>query len=822
MTHFASFGPALACLRLGWVLLGAALLLLPLGSRGQGRALVRGQVVSAAGPALELVTVTLHRAADSTVVKTEFSNAQGAFQLEASAGGSYRVSAAQVGFERYWSPAFELPAAGRVLPAIVLAVSATTALDEVAVTGRKPLFEHLDDRTVVNVADSPLSAGATTLGVLSRSPGVTLDATGNIALRGRQGLLVYLDGKRLPLTGSELADYLRAIPAEQLQSLELITNPPAQYDAQGGAGVIVIHLKKDQRLGTNGSLNASYGRGVYGKFTGGGSFNHRRKDLNFYGNYTYSDRNGFVRVRFDRQFRNLPTLPDYSSRLENEQLTHLRSHTAKLGLDLNLTPRTQLSVGTNALISQVTARTTNQTWLWDDAGQLTDRYASQVRQDLRRPTGAANLHLSHALADSAAAGTLSFDADYGRYNIRRVLDLNTTFQEPVAAPALLNGDQRSNLSIGAAKLDFSQPLPHRRRLDAGLKVTRIRSDNTVAFYNTVNGVRTYNSLISNSFQYDENVNAAYVSLRGKARETTLQAGLRAEQTNTRAAVTGDPAREQHYTQFFPTFSAQRSLNEQHGLAVTLARRIDRPNYAQLNPLRAYFDATSYSSGNPDLVAQTSYNLELTHTFRQKFSTALAYARTSLPIVKVVQPSPDGGRLVVNRSVNLRTQGFYTLTLTAPVELTKWWTLYANGLFYYNHFTGALAGTALDRGRLACNLTANNSLALPHGWSADLNALYESREVYGFEYVQSRGQVSAGMQKSLWDKRATLRFNVSDVFYTTPITSTATYDNFAETFYLRQDLRVATAAFTYRCGNGKLASAKKRATGAEEELRRASE
>ena len=189
-------------------------------------------------------------------------------------------------------------------------------------------------------------------------------------------------------------------------------------------------------------------------------------------------------------------------------------------------------------------------------------------------------------------------------------------------------------------------------------------------------------------------------------------------------------------------------------------------------------------------------------------------------MNVVQPAPGGGRLVVNRDVNLTTQHFYSLTLTAPLELAKWWTLYANGVFYYAQFQGDLAGTALNRGRAACTLTANSSFTMPHGWSADLNGLYESREVYGFQVIRPRGQVSAGLQKSLWGKQGTLRLNVTDIFYTTPIRATSTYDNFTESFVSGQDLRVATAAFTYRFGSSKVASARKRATGAEEELRRA--
>ena len=785
-------------------------------AQAQGPVAVRGSVASAAGAPLEFVTITLHRATDSVVVKTEFSDPQGAFRVDAAAGGRYVVSAAQVGFARYWSPAFELPAAGLALPVIKLAVSQATALKEVTVTARKPLFEHQADRTVVNVADSPLTAGATTLDVLGRSPGVTLDAREDLVLRGRQGLLVVVDGKRVPLTGTELSSYLKALPAEQVQSIELITNPPAQYDAQGGAGVIAINLKKDQRLGTNGSANASYGRGEYGKFTGGVALNHRRKNLNFYGNYAYTDRRGFVRLDFNRRFLASPQFPAGSSGLATEQRSHLQSHSGKLGLDLNLSKRTLLGVAATGLISHTTNDAFNRTQEFGALGEPTARYTSTALQDVARPNGSANLNLRHSFADSATAATLTADADFARYRTTRLLALAKYFDAPAQPNDFTSGDQRSTLTIGTFKADFSHPLPHRARLETGVKMTRVRSVNQVIFL--TNG--GFNPLISNGFQYDENVNAAYASVRGATANTTLQAGLRAEQTNTLAAPAGETARERHYLQLFPSASVQRTINARHTLGASLARRIDRPSYGQVNPLRNYLDATSYRSGNPDLVAQTSYNAEVSHTYRQKFSTALAYAYTSLPFVNVVQPAPDGGRLVVNRDVNLTSQHYYALTLTAPLELAKWWTLYANGVFYYTRFRGTLAGTALDRGRAACTLSANSSFTMPHGWSADVNALYESREVYGFEVIRDRGQLSAGVQKSLWNKQGTLRLNVADVLYTTPIRTTSTYDNFTESFISKQDTRVATAALTYRFGSSKVAAARKRAAGAEDELRRA--
>ena len=803
---------------------GCGLAALPLSAWGQGAAPVSGTVGGGTAPALEMVTMMLHRAADSVVVKTEFTDKNGFFRLEAAAEGRYLVSATQVGFGRYWSAAFVLPAAGLALPAIVLPAGSHT-LKEVTVTEHKPLYEHLADRTVVNVADSPLSAGSTTLDVLGRAPNVTVDANSNLALRGRQGILVVLDGKRVPLTGPELADYLRALPADQIQRIDLITNPPASYDAQGGAGVIDIKLKKDQRLGANGSLNASYGRGRYGKFVGGGALNYRRKNLNLYGTYALNDRQYYTQLDFERQFGAAPMVPATSSVQYNYQYLQQLTHSAKVGLDLNLSKRTLLGVSATGLASHTTNETTGDAQFYSDNGLPTDRQYSRAEQDVQRPNGSLNLNFRHAFADSATARTISADADYARYHTTRLLKLDTYYDAAAKGPTELTGDQRSNLSIGTAKVDYSQPLPHRARLDAGAKVTQVVSNNDITFVNRT-GISPADykymllSDISQPFHYHENVNAAYVSLRAGAAKTTVQVGVRGEQTRIRAELGSNTVRDQDYFQVFPNLLVQHTLTKNHALAFTAARRIDRPSYAQVNPLRVYIDATSYSVGSPGLSPQTSYNFEVAHTYKGKFTTALAYAHIDQPIVVAQQPSFFESLTVVNQPINLLTENFYTLNLTAPLDLAKWWTLYANALVYYDQYQGYLHGTHLNRGRLSANFTANNSFVLPHGWTAELNGLYESRNVGGFQVLQPRGQVGVGLQKSLWNKQGTLRLSATDIFYTTPLRVTSTYDDFSETFRQRQDMRVFTAAFTYRFGNGKVAATRKRAAGAEEELRRA--
>jgi outer membrane receptor protein involved in Fe transport len=717
-----------------------------------------------------------------------------------------------------------VPAEGLTLPPLLLKPGKNTTLNEVQVVAQKPLYERLADRTVVNVEGSALAAGNTSLDVLARSPGVTVDNNDNLALRGRQNVLVLIDGKRQPMTGNELADYLRALPADQLKSIELITNPPAKYDAQGTAGVIAINLKKDQRQGSNGTVQASYGRSQYDKYTAGITLNNRTKKLNLFGSYNYANRDGIAKLDIHRDFyevgpNRFQTLTGSSDQI-NRVRTGFRSNSGRAGFDYTLSKRTVLG----GVVSGQENRTPgqialNQTSLFDAGGRPTDVYNASNRRNFLSSNGAANLNIKHAFSDSASGPELSADADYARYKTNRLQELSTDYNLTDRLNTLLTGDQRGDLSIMSAKADYVRPLAHRARFEAGVKLSRVSSDNDVVFRLTEGQFTTIDSNRTNRFRYDETITAAYANWNRAWTKTTLQVGLRAEHTlaEGRQSV-GDSRFSRRYAQLFPSAAVKQTLSKNHELNLTLSRRINRPSYGQLNPFRSIIDPTTAGAGNPNLRPETSYNLELTHTFKGTYSTGLSYSRTTLPIIGVVQPETDS--TVISTSVNLNRQDYFALTITAPVKPAKWWQIYNNAVFYYNHFVGSLAGTALNKGRLAFNLSSNHTITFGKGWSAEVTGNFQSGEQYGFIRVQPNGQVTAGVQKSMWERKGTLRLNVADIFFTRKVRAVSAYDNYVERFYQRQDSRVATFSFSYRFGNDKVAPTRRRTGGAEDEKRRA--
>ncbi|GAB4024515.1 outer membrane beta-barrel protein [Spirosoma koreense] len=780
---------------------------------------VSGIVRNTEGATIEFATIALHRATDSVVVKTEFSDAGGAFRFDQLPAGNYFVSASQVGFERAHTAVFALSSADHTLPPIQLKASSKTQLTEVTVQARKPLFEREVDRIVVNVDGSPLSAGATSLEILSRSPGVTIDQNDNLALRGKQGVLVLIDGKRVPMSGTELGEMLRALPANSIEKIELITNPPAKYDAAGSAGIIAINLKKDSRQGTNGSATASYGYGRYYKLTSGLSLNHRHKKLNTFGNYTYSDRNVFSQLTLHRNFYQKSQFVG-SSDQDNIGKTQYFSHTYRAGVDYSLSKRTLVGAVVNGLVMNAEAHIPNTTQTFDEQGNLQSSYQSANRRNLSVPNIAANLNLKHNL-DSTGNRELTADVDFAHYETHRLQNLATTFTVPVQPPTTLDGKLNGGLNISSVKADYTHKLPKQGRLEAGVKISRVHSDNDVLFTNIREGISVIDTGKSNQFQYDENINAAYLNVSTTVGKTSLQLGLRGEQTNaTGLQVIGNAGFERHYFQLFPSVFVKRTLSKTHDMSLSLSRRIDRPTYNQLNPFRAYIDATTYFSGNPSLFPQSSYNIELTHTYKQKFITSISYSRTDQPIISVIQPAPEGNRQAVSTFQNLTRSDYYGFTLTVPAQPTRWWTMDNNVVAYYNLFIGDLAGTSLDKGLPAFTLNSTNTFSLGRGWTADLTGNYQSRQLYGFLDIRPLGQLNLGLQKTMFNKKGTLKLNVTDIFYTSPTSALSTYANYVEQFYQRQDTRVATASFTYRFGNDNLSPSRRRAGGAEDEKRRA--
>ncbi|WP_192823124.1 outer membrane beta-barrel protein [Rufibacter sp. LB8] len=796
---------------------------------------IKGIAKGAKGEPLLAANLQLVKDSSQTLVKVEVTGEKGDFVFSNIPAGKYKLMAMHYDYAQYTSQTIQLNQ-NLNLGEIVLPERAV-ALKEVKIEAQKPFVEQHFDKTVLNVENSISAAGSTVLEVLEKAPGLAVDQNDNISMRGRTGVMVMINGKRVPMSGSELATMLRSLNANDVAKIDLITNPSSKYDAAGNAGIIDIKLKKDSRQGTNGSVTSSLGYGELPKLSQGLQLNHRANKLNVFGSYNYNHRKDFNKLDLYRDFftREGRTLTNVNNQ-KNVFHHQINGHNGRVGFDYNLSPRTIVGLVATGNFVDINRTTSNVSEFFNAQRQYVESTTTNALSGTNRNSQAVNFNIKHTL--DSTGKELSADVDYAAFQSGDIQNFNTTYLDrtPAQDNFLLYGDLNGKLTIKSAKVDYSQRLKSlEANLEAGLKSSLVDADNSLGFYNRTGGRNDFDTNRSNHFLYSENINAAYLNLNKKWAKVSLQLGLRLENTIAKgnqvaeyAKVEGDRSFDRNYTQFFPSAFVGYTVNKTHDVGLSVSRRIDRPTYNQLNPFVFLIDNSTESAGNPYLLPQMTYSFEFTHTFLQKYVTKLSYSRTTDVIISVLSPkprpvpdpNPDAIPVVVQKDQNLAEFHYYGASFSVPVQVARWFTSTNNLEMYYGLYKGNLGVTALRAGRPTFSLNSNNNIKLPRDWSAEVIGVYRARQVYGPLDVEPVRFLTVGVQKQFLDKKANLKLSVSDVFYSNKTRAVTELADYAERFYQRRDTRVGTLSFTYRFGGAQVAPSRRRTGGAEDEKRRA--
>jgi hypothetical protein len=692
-------------------------------------------------------------------------------------------------------------------------------LGEVVVNTSKPLVEVKRGKIVVNVEGSTISTGTTILEILGRSPGVRVDASDNISLRGRPGVTIMLDGKIIPLGGADLANMLKGMSSSTVESIEIITNPGAKWDAAGSSGIINIRTKREKRSGTNGTLTTSYGQGIYPKGMIGINLNNRSGPFNIYGGLTYGVRQLYNHLDITRQFFQSGVEKTKYSQDNNTVFTR-KNWTPILGVDYKPGKKTTIGISGTGYLTNVDISGDNFSRV-DSAASHTF-FSTSNRNDEHWYNYALNAFYRYNI--DSTGRELSIDADYARYWSNATQRFTNRYfandGNSLMSDYLLLGELQGLTQIRSLKADYTHPLRNSARLEGGAKWSFVTADNNPSYYDISHGNRLFDSTKSNHFIYEEQIRAAYMKASSDFGKWSLEAGLRAEQTVAEGEqkVTGERL-SRNYTQLFPSVAILRHLDSTNDLGLTLSRRIDRPAYQQLNPFKFFLDPTNYRTGNPLLRPALTWSAELSHTFRQKFITTLTYSYTRDVITEVLQPTTGDAAISFQMDENLAKQQYLGVSISYPFQITKWWSNVTNANCYYNSFYGYLANTQLDRGSLAGDFNITNTFTLPWGLTAELGGYFEAGQVWGYYTTKPIVMLNAGVQKSLWKKAATLKLAATDLTHTGAPRAGIDFRDFHEYFEATRDTRVITLSFVYRFGSAQ-AGARRLRSGAEAEKRRA--
>jgi len=705
------------------------------------------------------------------------------------------------------------------------------SLKAITVNGHKPPVEVKADRTIVNVEGTINSVGQDALELLRKSPGVMVDKDNNISLSGKNGVKLYVDGRQVPLNGTDLADYLKTLQSSQIESIELISNPSAKYDASGNAGIINIRLKRNRSFGNNGSVTGGYHVGTHSNYNGGLSLNHRDARFNWFGNYDYNNTINATNLNLHRI--QLDTLFEQHSVIS----PHITSHTFKTGLDYYWNKYNTLGITIDGSLSNFSNPTTSNThidYLPDGTtDQLQLNRILQANNNAHGHRNNGNLDLNYHHTDSLGRD-LSMDADYGIYRIRSDQYQPNLYLDPTQTNLLYSNIfdivAPTNINIYTFKTDYEQPF-EKGRLGLGIKSSYITSGNDFRQFDVVSNAKLPDTLNSSNFDYKENINAVYANYNRPFKGWALQAGLRVENTNAKGTSTGyhsgpdryqpfDSSFNRHYTGFFPSGSITYNRNPAQLFTLSYSRRIDRPAYQDLNPFEFKLDEYTYIKGNTDLRPQYTNSIGLTHVYKGKLVTTLNYSHVKDVFTQLVDTTSRSKAFLTKK--NLATQDITSLNISYPWSIGRY-SLFANVNTFYSKYNADFgAGRTVNLDVFSVNVFAQQSFRLGKDWSADLSGFYSSPSIWqGTFKTHGIGNLDAGLQKAIWNKKGLIKLSVSDVFRTLHFTATS---NFAGQYLQatgHNESRQLKLYFTYKFGNSQVKAARTRKSAAEEESKRSS-
>jgi outer membrane receptor protein involved in Fe transport len=783
---------------------------------------IKGRVVDIHRQPVAFATVSIRKAPGYQMVQGTRTDTGGYFKLVVAARGDYLVSISAVGMDSL-SVALTLADQQLVpLPDIVLSTR-TTNLREVSIVSKRPFIEQKIDRTVVNVDALISNAGSSAIEVLEKSPGVIVDQNGAISLKGKNNVKVFVDDKPTYLSGTELENYLRSLSSSTIDQIELMTNPPAKYDASGTGGVINIRTKRSKTVGFNGGLNLSYSQGRFGKTNNSFNFNYRNNKINVFGNLGYSTGINYNNLDINRHFEN----PDGSIASNFLQQSYIQpsyqNYSARLAMDYYLSDKTTLGIGFTGLVNPGDTKTRSTSQLSDAQNNLDSTIAANNREHRHFSNEGVNLNYRHQY--DRKGQELTADLDYLNYDTRYNQSFDNTTYLPdgsVTNEDLLTGNLPSRINIYSVKSDYTHPLDNGYKLAAGVKTSYTKTDNIADYFNTAGSVTTPDYNKTNHFIYKETINAAYLNLNKDFKRVSLQAGLRFENTISDGHQLGnvqkpDSVFKRTYNGLFPTFYLQYKLdtagNQTFGL--NYGRRIDRPDYADLNPFLSPVDKFTYYTGNPFLNPSYTQSLELSHNYKN-ITTTLSYSKTRDAMYETIYIQNG---IYYSKPGNIGSAENFGLSIDAGFDPAKWLSAHFYGYGGANHtVSNFYTGPLNVHGTL---FILNPMLQFKPGasWTMQLDGRYQSPHQTTQLRIGDRKTMNAAVSKRL-SASTTVKLVVNDVFHSW--VNTGTINNLALTradFHNVIDSRTAVISLSYRFGKTIANQRKHEANGAESEQNR---
>lgn len=788
---------------------------------------IKGKITTSENSSGKSILIALLISKDNSIAKTQISEADGSFEFTNLTDESYIITIEEDNFSPYQSTIISISKEESVVnfPTIILEKTKINALNEVVVQKRKAFVENKIDKTVLNVDALISTSGGDAMDVLEKAPGITVDQNGTITFKGKSGVAVFIDDKPTYLSGSELEAYLKSLPASTLNQIELMTNPPAKYDAAGGAGIINIITKKSKVKGFNGSVTSRFSQGKKGQTRQGLNLNYVNDKVRVFGNIGYANQNPVNDLYIFRRFKNedlaTKSLFDQNSLMERK----VQSTNAKIGLDYYINDKSTFGIGFSGIIKNSDQKTNVRSVLSNASAVVDSTIVAYNKEKEKFKNGGINLNYRY---DIDTLGTkLTTDFDYLRYSTETNQRFNNTIYQPdnsISNQDELLGKLPSKIDIYSFKTDYSHPLKNNGAFETGYKISISNTDNIADYRDVIDGVPTPNYDTSNHFQYKEIINAAYINYNTTYKRFTFQTGIRLENTYSKGNQLGNiekPASQfkKSYTNLFPTIYVQYKLDSigNNQLVANFGKRINRPYFQDLNPFISPLDKFTFYGGNPYLNPSFAYNYELSYRYKSLFSTTISYGNTKDDINETIEINEG---IYYSRPGNIGKSEYYSINFTSDIVFYKWWKANFYSEITYSKFKSKLYTEDLNSSGTFWYFSANNSFTFSKNWSGEIGGNYQTDVVSSQFTLGARGGINLGVKTKILDGKGSLKFAVNDIFYGQINTGTINNLKLTDaTWVNKPDSRFAALTFTYSFGKVFKTKEQHEASGADSEKNR---
>lgn len=763
---------------------------------------ISGVVVDkATGNPVESSDVRLLSAADSSFVTGTATDAAGNFLMEVIKPGRYFLNVRMIGYSNFAVNEIILNKRNSEINLDTIRIRSGNDIqtDEIEVETQKSPIEFSADKKIFNVSDDITITGGNALDVLKNVPSIQVDVDGNVTLRGSQNVKILVDGKPFGLEGSNRNAILQQIPANSVESVELITNPSAKYNPEGTSGILNIVLKKKTDLGYNGSftLNA----GTDDKYSGSVNLNYKKNNVNFSGSYNYSNqKNIFTGSSLRQNF--FPGTAEFIDQINSGNIKRL-SHLIKAGVDFEIDRKQSIGFNLNYSPRNTNRQEKNENKYYDSLQNLNPYFLTNTTEDDAGKNFDASLNYN--LKFKNPKNTL-----YGEVSYSKETDEETSSTEEVYIFPINNTPDKyitfqneKNNQINL-QLDYVNLSEKKLKIETGYKSIFRKNDDDINFLNYDYTTNSYinNINISNNFIYKENIHALYAIFTDKIKDFGFSFGGRIEQTYTNGELlTGSKNFDKNYFGIFPSASLSQKLSLSQELQLTYSRRINRPNSRNLNPFPDISDPLNIRIGNPDLKPEYTNSFELSYINYFKFATitpSIFYRKTDDEISRY--------RIVTDSNVsittfeNLNSSKSYGIDFIVNSQILKWWNVNGNLSFYRSEVNASNISEGLTNETDSWSARVSSGMSIPDIFDLQLTYFYSGKRISANGSVEPIQSLDAAVKKEFLDRRASIGFRISDIFNTLKFKIRTGDERYTQESVRRRNSRTAFLTFTYNIGS----------------------